>query len=217
MLAVTRLAGFGAQRLLPTIVSSSATQQGGASSAAMAMPSGIQAGDLLVGFLAHGNASGTTEPSNAGWTKLGPWISQGGAPARSLSTQYRIADGSEGASMTFAYGSNTTFYGVVLCIRNFRDVPEVSAGASNSSGNADPDSVTPSWGSAPTLCLAGATSRNFSADPAGYSAVTEANPGGNGTRVAALQKLNGGSENPGAFANDSIVWCARTLAIRGAW
>jgi hypothetical protein len=183
----------------------------------MAIPGGVQAGDLLLGFLAHGNASGTTEPSNADWTKLGSWISQGGAPARSLSTQYRIADDSEGTSMTFSYGANTTFYGVVLCIRNFRGVPEVSAGASNGSGNADPDSVAPSWGSAPTLYLAGATSRNFSADPAGYSAITEVNPGGNSTRVASSQKLNGGSENPGTFANDSIVWCARTVAIRGTW
>jgi hypothetical protein len=119
--------------------------------------------------------------------------------------------------MTFSYGANTAFYGVVLCIRNFRGVPEVSAGASSGSGNADPDSITPSWGSAPTLYLAGATSRNFSADPSGYAAVIDANPGANSTRVAGLQKLNGGSENPAAFANDSIAWCARTMAMRGTW
>jgi hypothetical protein len=199
----------------PYVAAFAATSQAAASAAAMAMPGGIKVGDLLVGFFGHGNAAGTTEPTNAGWTKLGSRVSIGGSPARSLSTQYRIADGSEGASMVFSYGANTAFYGVVLRIRNFRGIPEVSSGASGSSGNADPDNVIPSWNAAPTLYLAGASSRNFSADPPGYAAITEATPAGNSTRVASLRRLKGGNENPGAFTSDSITWCARTMAIRG--
>jgi hypothetical protein len=217
MLVATRLTGFAAQRLLPYVAASAATSQAGASSAAMAMPGGIKVGDLLVGFFGHGNAAGTTEPTNAGWTKLGSWVSIGGSPARALSTQYRVVDGSEGASMAFSYGANTAFYGVVLCIRNVRGVPEVSAGATGSSAGANPDTIAPSWGSAPTLYLAAASGRNVSADPTGYSAVIDANPGSNSTRVAGLQKLNGGAEDPAAFANDNLTWAARTMAIRGAW
>jgi hypothetical protein len=215
MLAATQLAGFAALRLLPIIVASATTSTTGASSTAVPMPSGIKVGDLLIGFFGHNNAGGTSEPNNAGWTKLGSYLSVGGSPAHALSTQYRIADGSEGSSMIFTYGVNTGFYSVVACIRNFRSIPEVSTGITGNSAAANPDSITPSWGNAPTLYLAGAAGRNFSADPSGYLAVGEANPGANSARIAGLSKIAGGAEDPGAFANDNISWCARTMAIRG--
>lgn len=93
--------------------SNTASVAGGAgSSLTITKPTGVTAGDLLIAVLVQNAANGWNELS--GWTRL---INTVDDPSTSF--QYRIADGTEGASFTFAFTAGTNrASGIVMRFSN---------------------------------------------------------------------------------------------------
>lgn len=167
-------------------------------------------GDLIV--IAYAWQAGNNPPVD--WTVLdtanagGNWfVSAIAKVADGTETTETITNHSVGAIVWIISG----WYGSLAGV-------EVAASAS-----ADPPSLSPSWGSADTLWLAGhgriASTVTINSGPAGYSGFLSTHTGG------AIDKAGGGawkqntaaSENPGTFSDSSVstqilrVW---TIAVR---
>lgn len=180
------------------------------SSAVVPMPTGVQAGDLLFAACTHQNPGGSVPGTNANWLAAGSDITRSG---RSLTTKYRIADGSEGSSQTFTLSSSSCVYAaVILAFRNCLGSVEASAGANGNNASPDPDSLTPSWGAIPSLFVAASGSGTVSDISPDYSGGIIV-----GNRLCvAFRELIVSTENPSPLSTTtSNNWAARTLAIRG--
>lgn len=207
----------------PEIASSAQTTSGGssASSIAVTMPSGIAAGDLLIVVLSHGTSL-VTWGTPGGWTAL--------AFGQSNAIFYRIATGSESSTYTF-----TPSVAGILTASAWRitgshasAAPEVqSTNSSTSTKNADPPSLTPSWGSAKNLWITvfgvvnNPLSLSFTSYPAGYSLNNTAVSSGtslSGCHFIAARKLEATTEDPGTYATggNSGRYLVATIAIRPA-
>jgi hypothetical protein len=215
MLAVTQLVGFGGGWSFPRLVGNAVTT-GTGSTVNATLPTGYQSGDLLLACVAHnrqdsGNGVGG---ANSNFTGIGSNILLTG---RSLRTAYKVADGSEGSSQSFNFSVSVKFSVVMLAFRGFLGTPEASAGASGSSGMADPDAVAPSWSAAQSAFVAVAASEGYVSPPTGY--VNTLYPivdcGVTDTVTVAIVGKQAMSEDPGAFSVSSGYWAARTIAIRG--
>ncbi len=192
-----------------------------ATSMSVNLPGGIQAGDLLIAVVEDRNAPSYTKPT--GWSDL--FTQAGGGSVGQLRGFYKIADGTESGQVTFTAGATTTAIWVSFRIKNFHgtQAPE-AATASGDSTNADSPSLSPSWGSEPTLFLsiaghAAASAAAFSAGPSGYSdfLCKGASSGGSAVSIASAdKKVTAASENPGNFtaSGSNRWWAAATIAIR---
>jgi hypothetical protein len=100
------------EKRLPQIISSQFSERTTTGTAFdVTMPSGIQAGDLLlVVYVTELLTDGTRATPPSGWTKVLDSI------GRSLN--WKIAGASEPSNYTFTYTANTRFSGFALCIRN---------------------------------------------------------------------------------------------------
>ena len=97
-------------------------------------PSSVASGDLLIVVLVANATSGWSQLS--GWTRLNNIVTD-----PSTSVQYRIADGTEGASFTFANLGNTRCSGTIMRFTG-AGVPYV--GTSNSNATNTTPHVAPS-------------------------------------------------------------------------
>lgn len=178
------------------VVESTATSQSNTAATAQSatLPSGIASGDLLVLFIRH--AATTTIAAPSGWTNL--------SNAASFNAFYRVADGSESASVAFTISVASRHASVAYRISGYTGTPEASSQASSY----DVPSLAPSWGSADTLWLATvgvlASDYTINAAPTDYTDLLEiGNPSSSATsrmRIgSARRNLASSSDDPGSF------------------
>jgi hypothetical protein len=185
------------------------------------LPSSITSGELLLLFVAAG-AGGARTVSVSGWSEL--FNSIGSGSLRRLACFYKVATGSEGASVTVS-GSNSSFW-ASTCYRisGYQGTPEAGTIATGSSASPNPPSLSPSWGSAKTLWFAVAGkdaggSSDFSGAPTNYDNIIQNGGTGSGNHAAiatARRELEASSDDPATFSISSNDWAANTVAVRPA-
>lgn len=202
------LAGF------PTIVGDadgSGTE--GDNFATVPLPSSIVSGELLLCSISFENA--TTFDFPAGWTEI---LDQGTfGPNHQWGVAYRIADGTEGATIEVDLNANGSWYSNVLRIINHGGAgapPEVSFATGNSS-TPDAPNHTPTGGSQKILWIANMVSDpSLVSHPSGYTVDQSSYAHGWGMNVVHKQ-LEAASENPPAWAlSTTRAWGAATISVR---
>lgn len=203
----------------PTVAASNTSVQSSATNShTISLPSGIQAGDLLIIFFTY-PISGLAN-ALSGWTKLKEYYGSGDVFGTNV--YYRVADGTEGSTVTITTTGNFQSAHASYRITGHGGNPEVSTGAtSTGSTTPDPDSLTPSGGAKDYLWIAHAGAPGavtFSAYPTNYGSnqlTIRSNTSGNTATVAvATRNLNASSEDPGTFTiSGSVRWVALTIAV----
>ena len=148
------------------------------------LPASIASGDYLIGCFATDGNPTITWP--AGWTLLSE-AADGGSASRQ-SVYYRVADGTEGATITIGTSAAEFAVAHVYRITNATGTPEVSAGHAEAAvilgGRCRCGALRPSW-TGGTLFLAFGTwdaspSLTTLAGPIVYTDLTSTNQGGTG-------------------------------------
>jgi hypothetical protein len=193
----------------------------GNSSYSAPLPAGITAGELLLLFVSAGAGAARTVTTPTGWSSLFNAI--GAGSVRRFCCFHKIANGSEGASVSVSASANSFWSSTAYRISGYQGAPEAATTATGSASNPDPPNLTPSWGSAKALWIAAAGrdaggASDFLASPANYSALIQNGGSGSANHSAtasAYREFQGASENPGTFTSNSD-WAANTVAIRPA-
>lgn len=175
------------------------------------LPSGIQAGDILI--LACSTNGNVFPQQPAGWKTIINNPGGGGATDRCLVVFSRLADGSEGATVTVDIGTTVPLCALTWRISGAEDAEGASASGSSTTPN--PPNLAPTWGIEDTLWLAltGPRGSTISAYPGSYTQTRFVNSGT--ILVAGCERsLRAASENPGTFTKTNDVWVAGTVAIR---
>jgi hypothetical protein len=184
-----------------------------ATSHVISLPAGIVSGNLLLAIFGIGGNTVGSWP--AGWTEL--WGTELPASVGRLECRYRIADGSEGATITVTTSGALTSSHTTYRIDTFSgNAPVAGTTATATSTNANPPSLTPSWGAKDTLwiAVAGVSGSAPSAAPANYTnLLTAATPT---TLGSARRELNAATEDPGVFTSANDQWAANTIAVEPA-
>ena len=140
---------------------------------------------------------------------------------------YRIANGSEGASVQFTTTSSerSAHNSYRIASGTYQGTPTDGNINTGTSTNPDPPNHTSGFGSTYTLWLAASHSSSSStlSAPANYSDIVEVNSGTesltaseNATMGTARRVTQTSSENPGTFTlSQSASWGANTVAIQG--
>ena len=194
----------------------------------VALPTGIQSGDLLIAFFdaSGGIGSGVTITWPGGWTEFASQLSHSGSPSSGLAlyfrAAYRQADGTEGASITVTTSSNASSGHNTYRITGAEDpatqAPEAATVQSTAAETTiDPPLLTPTGGAKDYLWLAVAASRGggtLSATPTNYTNLLQ-DSGADATLGSSRRELNAASEDPGAFTvtPDSNRTIGATIAI----
>lgn len=207
----------------PSVVSTASSQKTVTSGNThnVALPDGIQSGDLVMVFWADANTVGTAMTVPPGWTVLynTTW------PSSNLrhTALYRIADGSEGTNLSVTAGNERSAHTAYrIAAGSYQGIPATTGAATGTSINPDPGNLTSGFGAVPTLWIAaahitGAPSNNI---PASYTNGVHGYSGSTGVdhvrMTTAIRYTSAASENPGAFTLDaSRSWSAFTVALRG--
>lgn len=212
----------------PTIVS---TNNGGANGSgvlttwAAPLPASIAAGNLLLihGAAAQGTGARTVS-TPAGWASLFNDVGQ--TNLRRIWCFYKVAAGSEGASVNISANDTAFWSGVSYQIAGFQGVPIAAAALANATtANPDPPALTITWGSASgslvlAICSDDVSPTTAVVAPSGYSNLISGR-NVNGAAIwtrssSAMRLVLGTSEDPGTFTIPaSGPASAHTLAIRG--
>lgn len=186
------------------------------------LPTGIASGDLLLLFFAvQGGNQTVTWP--AGYTKA--FETASGVDANNdvtFSTYYRVADGTEGSTITVTTSASKSSAHETYRITGYSSTP-VSGTASTSAStlNPNPPSLTPGGGAKDFLwfAVAAVDSGNATCDafPTNYINTGSSNggTGGSGAIICfATRAINGATEDPGSFTICcAIASVANTVAI----
>lgn len=203
----------------PVVATTNTSNQTAGTSHTVNLPASISAGDLLIVFFV--NEDDTTVTTPTGWTLLKAML-ETGAATNKMSIFYKVATGAEGATLSITTSSSRVSSHISYKITGYTGAPQVSTGATSTSGNPNPDSLTPSGGAKDYLWIAACSTRftsgAISSYPTNYSGsnlnsrITGALGGSNvavGTR-----NLNASSEDPGTFDfPTNQYWTACTIAI----
>lgn len=200
----------------PVVEATNISSTSGSATQVVNLPAGISSGDLLLIFL--GMQDGRTINTPSGWTQL---YNNNSDP--SAACFYKVASGSEGASVSVTLSSSSIGGHTSYRISNYQGTPEAATlNGPTSSANPNPPSLTPSWGSAKTLWITATHNRNPSADPSvsSYPANTTNGIYGHVTgagMATAQRQLEASSWDPNTYTmSASVAWCANTVAIRPA-
>ncbi len=178
------------------------------------LPAGIESGDLLIINIAEytGGGGGVTFTC-AGWTQLFTELSS----YAKLHTFYKIANGSEGQTVTFTCSNSIYSAHTSYRISNYSGIPVYNKANGNSTTPNPPSLTVP--GSAALWLVACATYQfQINAYPANYidnqrSAIHT------GTWAASISSagryLIAETEDPGTFTVPNTYWAAATIAISG--
>ncbi len=220
--ATSTSGGSGGSGAFPTVGTAVATQfPFSVTSMSVNLPT-VSSGDLLLAWAETRHSGSWTVPT--GWQQLGQQL--GGASVGQLTVFYKIADGTEGTSVTWTASAGTS---AVWQVRSVSDwdgsvVPEIAAGVSGDVSAADPGSLSPSWGSANTtwIAIAGhaaASTNAWSDAPTDYTDFTNsgASAGGGAVSVASAYFQDAdAAEDPGTFtpSGSNRYWAAFTIAVK---
>lgn len=184
------------------------------------LPSGIESGDLLLAFFGCDRGwSARTITWASGWTQLAN--REGGWGYPSVAIYYRVADGTEGESISVSTSGSEASAHTTYRITGYSGTPEINSVATGSSNSPNPGSLSPSWGAKDTLwfafqCHDGGNDLT-TAYPTSYTNGREDtydNSGGAGVATA-RRELNATSDDPGTFTiENSEGWVAYTVAIQ---
>jgi hypothetical protein len=182
------------------------------------LPANISAGDLLIVFFSRDNSGSVNWPTGDGWASI---FHQENGTANALDIGYKIADGTEGATITVTTPSSTQSAHISYRItgHDYGRAPEVSTGVTGNGTSPDPDSLTPTGGAKDYLWIAVEGNVNgdeVSAYPSNYTdGQTKAVGASGGANVAvARRELNASSEDPAVFTSPLNKWIACTVAVQ---
>lgn len=212
----------------PTVASITASSRNtNATTHTVTLPGTIVAGEKLVALFACDNQARalTTITWPAGWDERAERILPAGTET-GFAVADRIADGTEGTSITVTTDTSETFAAQVYRVSSWHGTAAAEA-ASPSNGESttpDPPNLTPSYGAEDTLWIAVGTldigGTTISAAPTNYTDLTTTQSGtgfGDVEVYSARRELNATSEDPGGFtASTTAAWHATTVAIRPA-
>jgi hypothetical protein len=218
MLAATRLAGFGARRgagFAEFAAADAATTDNAASaSQTVNLPANLRPGNLVCIFFRTASTGTPTPP--AGWSLL--YFNTAGTLA--IGCLWRVADGSEGATVTVTLAAAVSLQAVACRFAGARPVP-VNDNAVASGSSTSPNGPLLDAGTGLARNVLWVTHVTFSAS------ATTAEPGGYGNKVQAgtancsciaTRNLAALTEDPGAWTlGTSRNWMAMTVAIVPAW
>jgi hypothetical protein len=184
------------------------------------------AGDLLIiAITISGNSIIASPPT--GWTALATDIDSGAGSRPNMYIYYKVADGSEGSSVTVTSNSSTWSAQLAYVITGWSGTPECAEDefghASGTANTIDPPSLTPSWGSANTLWIVfgACNSATVNSGPSGYSGLSTVATTSHGALAmvitTAWAQIAAASEDPGAFSLSTAVQrVAATVAVKPA-
>lgn len=190
---------------------STSMETNGVTSHTVSLPANIVSGDLLIVLFCGRDVSSATINFPAGWNIIKTGLN---GSSEIFKSAYRVADGSEGSTITVTTGSTGRSAHISYRITDYTSTPE---GEVNSSIN--PPSLTPSWGTKDSLWIAVArlsAHGGTPAAPANYSDLQDVNPARDTRGFSAVRNLNASSEDPGAFggtAFGSVIGC--TIGVQG--
>lgn len=186
------------------------------------LPSGVQAGDLLVLiYTARSDSTGqTTPPVPTDWTSLALYDAASTFKTRVL---YRIASGAHTTVTITTPGQNTGLTSNCYCFSSFSEVPVVSGGttlASTSSPNPPSLTVPGGWGVSPHCLFLSVVHSNgnntVSSNSTNYSNRVSSSNSNNNRTWSARRELQATSDDPGSWSlSSSTGTVATTIAIRG--
>ena len=194
----------------------------GVTSHTVSLPAGIQVGETLVVFFAYRGGGTTTDPS--GWTSNNAFINSTPSPTVRTRVLTRVADGTEGASITV-----TTGVAAVSAHQSFRisgalnglSGVESDEFTANSSAP-DAPNLTPSWGEANNLWFASVANISTSGaatPPTNYANAIDEDTGGGSSGIqlqTSRRTLKATSEDPGTWSyTNAQEYIAFTVAVRG--
>lgn len=190
------------------------------------LPATINSGDLLVALVEVRNSGTWTKPT--GWSDISTLSQLGGGSVGRLNGFYKISDGTEaGTTPTWTASTGTTAIWQSIRVTSWHGTtPPEATTASGDATNANPPSLTPSWGADDDLWIAVAgnaatgDTTGFTAAPTNYGSLQSngASSGGSTANIATgTRQLNATSEDPGTFTPSSNrFWTAATIAVRPA-
>lgn len=192
-----------------------------ASSQNIDMPSSVEADNLLLMMLAY-DGSGSAPTTPTGWTGL--INSNSNSSGRML--VYKQAAGDEGGtSVSVTLGATAACAATVYEISGWNDL-EYEDGIGNPtytvSASPNPPSLSPSWGAADTLWIAGVMAVDdngtFNSAPTNYTNLEQIAAGAAVNASAevgsARRERNVATEDPGTFSMSEIEgWVAVTIAV----
>lgn len=182
------------------------------------LPAGIVAGNLLIVFAtadASTPAAVFTFPD--GWAEL---YQSNSASYGTAACYYKIADGTEGATITVTTDKTQETSHTSYRITGFMGVPEAINNIAADSINPDPPSLTASWGADNNLWIAAEHNdgtASVAAVPAGYGGGINAVSGGGGCSTGTSQINNAAAtENPGVYnLTGAEQWITGTVVVAG--
>jgi len=186
----------------------------------VSLPSGIQAGDLLLVVFGSYVVTAITTPS--GWSKIGDTDAY--STYIQMAQFYKIADGEEGATVAITTAGSTKSSAVAYRITGFDSAtaPEKGTAATSVNTTPNPPSVSPTWGSDDNLFIAVETNRINSAVtayPTNYSdnqvnAVNSSSTTSSSTGICS-REYAASSDDPGTFTIAASRYAvANTIVIK---
>lgn len=218
-LALSLVIAPAARAAFPAVAgTATSTTTGNSNSHTINLPASIAAGNLLLACGAFDFDPGLVTWAS-GWTNI--IDTDGGI---TLNVWYRIADGTEGASISVTSGNTQRSAWLTYLITNWHGTTPPEAATPVANGN--PPSVTASWGSAENLFVPCVTADGNSGDtsalslPTNYTNLLEADSGntsGGVTAFSARRALSAASDDPGAFGGSpQDAPLSTTIVIRPA-
>lgn len=183
----------------------------------VSLPINIASGDLLIVAFSVDQIPTVTWPT--GWTEL---FAQSNSNQVRFEVRYRVADGTEGASISLTTSTSEKSSHQSWRITGYQGAPEAGTVVTGVDNAPDPPSLSPSWGVADTLWIA-LEGNDGSILATGFPSTYPDNQrtdesGANGTGIAsATRNFNAASDDPGTFTLEaSEQWVANTIAVRPA-
>lgn len=194
-------------------------------SMAVAMPTSIASGDLLIALVeVRSSGSWTTTPT--GWTQISTISQAGGGAVGQLTGFWKKAAGTEsGTTPTWITSVGTSAQWQVTRWTGWHGTtPPEATTSSGDATAANPPSRTASWGADDNTWYAIAghaavSTAAFTAAPTNYTGFVNngASSGGSAVSLAsAYRQLNTATEDPGTFTagGSNRFWAAATIVIR---
>ena len=189
-----------------SVVATNTSTQASGTSHTVALPSGIEDGQLVLVFFAHGTTGSPTVTWPAGWTRF---ITLTGWQAA-----YRFVDGTEGASITVTTNTaQVSAHCTILIAGAARTAPEATT-ATGTSATPNPPSHSPVGGLQTYLWVAAGGANEPIAGPSGYENYLSA--GTDTACIAATRIIATATENPGLFTANDSGWVIATISVLAA-
>lgn len=194
----------------PTVAATNTSNEAASTAQTVALPSGIQAGDLLLILVLFSSGPAITTPT--GWTEIYKSVTGGSV---SHAAYYKVAAGDEGSSVDITIDAARAGAHNSYRITGYSGAPQALA----NDASIDPPALTPVGGSKKYLWIALAGDHNGTAVTAAPTDYTNLLADVSGTTClgSARRLREATSEDPGAFtATTSEIPRSATIAISPA-